>query len=165
MAQTYKDPQSYLDEAVSRRGKSGQLGVYLHNVTVVAECETDYNYKTPCEEFNAVTGGSGFIEEEWMRMLVTLRAQRVERQYTIFNDTQTFQFIPEGGKLSLNIFIPETFSHFFQNEVETAQNILRIVADFLGKVPTTIRFNIGVVWKSWEEMVEAGEAEEVELSY
>ena len=165
MTQTYKDPNSYLDTAVSKRGKSGHYGAYLTSVTVVAEPETDYGYKAFGISGDVIQPELNVDPDEWLRMLVTLRSQTVQKQYIIVHDNQTYQFIPEGGYLSLNIFLPEVFTHCFQHEVLTAQNTLKIVADFVGSLPSSIRFNIGVAWKTWKDLVESGEAEEVEFSY
>lgn len=165
MTQTYKDPHSYLDSAVAKRGKSGYCGVYQTNVTVVAECDTDYGYKVFGVAGDVLYPQIQVDEEDWLRMLVTLRSQTLQRQCTIMNGRQIYQFLPEGGHMSLNIFLPEIFTHSFQYEVLTAQNTLRNVATFVGSLPSTIRFNIGIAWKTWDDMVESGEAQEVDLSF
>ena len=67
--------------------------------------------------------------------------------------------------MSLNIFMPETSVETFDYDVLSAQEMLREVAKFSGKIPTTIRFNLGLVKKSYETMVEEGEVEEVEFSF
>ena len=165
MTQTYKDPQSYLDSAVSKRGKSGSFGVYLSNVTVVAEANTDYGYKAFTPAGDILCPMFPVEEGKWFELLVTLRSQRVQKQCTLLNGSQVYQFLPEGGYMGLNIFLPEVFTRSFQHEVLVAQNTLSEVSNFVGKLPSTIRFNIGVAWKDWEDMVESGEAEEVEYSY
>ena len=166
MAQTYKDPHSYLNESLVKRGKSGHHGVHLNHVTVVAESEAEYGYRVAAPNFDILDPFEAPHKNvEWMVLLVTLRSQLNDNHGTIIVGQTTYQFLPEGGHLSLNIFLPETSVETFDYEILSAQNILKGVAKFAGKIPTTIRFNLGLVFKSYGAMVEEGEVEEVEFSY
>ena len=167
MAQTYKDPHSYLNESLVKRGKSGHQEVYLTHVTVVAEAEADYGYRVLPHSFDFFSplGGHYYNNPEWLILLVSLRSQSTDTQRTIIFNQATFQFLPEGSHMSLNIFMPETSVETFDYDVLSAQEMLREVAKFSGKIPTTIRFNLGLVKKSYETMVEEGEVEEVEFSF
>jgi len=166
MAQTYKDPHSYLNESLVKRGKSGHQEVYLTHVTVVAEAEADYGYRVSPQKFDFFAPlGNYYNSPEWLILLVSLRSQGTDTQRTIIFDQTTFQFLPEGSHLSLNIFFPERNVETFDYDVLAAQDMLREVAKFAGKIPTTIRFNLGLVKKSYETMVEDGEVEELEFSF
>jgi hypothetical protein len=166
MAQTYKDPHSYLNESLVKRGKSGHQEVYLTHVTVVAEAEADYGYRVLPASFDLFSPlGNHYNNLEWLILLVSLRSQTTDTQRSIVLNQATLQFIPEGSDLSLNIFFPERNVETFDYDVLAAQDMLRGVSKFAGKIPTTIRFNLGLVKKSYEAMVEEGEVEEVEFSY
>lgn len=167
MAQNYRDPLSYLNEAVTKRGKSGPDGVYLHNVTVVAESTSDYNYKVSYGGLiTPLLNPSGVEWEDWATLLITLRSYpRILSKQLSFHDNSIWQFLPEGNLLSMNVFLPEVNIAAFSYKLKQAQDALVCLADFASKVPGNIRFNIGVVTKSWRDMAEQGEVEEMDLSY
>lgn len=167
MTQNYRDPVSFLNESVTKRGKSGPDGVYLHNVTVVAESESDYGYKTFYG--NPVTPTSapvGMDEGDWSSLLIKLRSdsRSLSQQVSVY-DNSVWQFLPEGGTLSMNVFFPVVNISTFPHRVKQAQETLLCLADFASKVPGNIRFSIGIVTKSWRDMAEQGEVEEMDLSY
>jgi len=170
MSQNYRDPFTYLNEAVSKRGKSGHEGVYLANVTVVAEAEEDYGYKNPdmgpgFRSHESLVSQREFDSQQWLELLVSLRSQTQEKSHCIQRGDRTFQFLPEGGNLSLNVFLPEVFCASFDFDVAYCQSLLRIVARFCGKIPTTIRFNIGLAHRFWSDLVENDEVQEMDLNY
>jgi hypothetical protein len=166
MAQTYKDPHSYLNESLVKRGKSGHYGVHLSHVAVVAESEADYGYRVSPSNFDLLSPFEGnYNNVEWVVLLVTLRSQLNDNQGAIVVGQTTYQFLPDGGHLSLNVFLPETSVETFDYEILSAQSILKGVAKFVGKIPTTIRFNLGLVFKSYGTMAEQGEVQEIEFSY
>lgn len=166
MAQTYKDPVAYLNEAVTKRGKSGPDGVYLHNVTVVAEALTDYNYKVSYGP--AATAFDGPVDVniyDWHSLLVSIRAGYRQLSHELHLRDFSLQFLVEGGIINLNVFYPTVETASFPYTILYCQDVLRCVADFAGKIPASIRFNIGLAHKSWEDMVEEGEAEETDLNF
>lgn len=170
MRQTYRDPFTYLNDAVSKRGKSGYDRVYLANVTVVAEAETDYGYRDPemgpgFRSHENLVRQNEFDSQQWLELLVSLRGQTQEKPYCIRRGDRTFQFLPEGGNLSLNVFFPEVFCASFDSDVAYCQSLLRVVARFCGKVPTTIRFNIGLAYRFWSDLVENEDVQEMDLNY
>jgi hypothetical protein len=63
------------------------------------------------------------------------------------------------------VFIPTLLVNEFANEVTFYQELLRRVARFAGKTPTTIRFTVGAVTMEWDEMVGGGYAEEVDIGW
>lgn len=163
MAQNHKDPNSYLNDAVVSRGKSARFGVYLTNVTVVAEANQDYNYKifSQASELDNPFPDWNFESSliEWFLALIRLRSNKQEdASFTVGG--RIFQFLVEGSVVSLNVFQPEAFVDSFQYDVSHAQQLLRMVADFLGKSATTVRFNIGKAHKSWTEMSDEGDVQE-----
>lgn len=167
MAQNYRDPLTYLNEAVTKRGKSGPDGVYLHNVTVVAESTSDYNYKASYGDLVTPFQGPFGIEwQDWGALLINLRADtRTLSQQLPFYDNSVWQFLPEGNLLSMNVFLPVADIATFPHKLKQAQDTLICAADFASKVPSNIRFNIGIVTKSWADMAEQGEVEEMDFSY
>jgi hypothetical protein len=72
-------------------------------------------------------------------------------------------FISEGHEMSAMVFIPTLVVPEFVTEVTFFQHLLREVASFAGKTPTSIRFTIGAVSMEWDELVERGCAREVDL--
>lgn len=173
MTTNYKDPQSYLNEMVSKRGKSGPEGVYLTNLTVVAEAETDYGYKVNFGKCGHGTPPSGVEYMDWLELLVELREDNPQfPRFLVTNTglapwdkTAIYQFLPEGGAISLNVFLPYLDSQMFEYFVCTGQDILTYVSDFIGKFPTHIRYSIGYATSSWEDLVESGEVLEQDFSY
>jgi hypothetical protein len=63
------------------------------------------------------------------------------------------------------VFIPTLLVNEFVTEITFFQHLLRYVARFAGKTPTTIRFTLGAVTMEWEDMVNQGHAQEVEMSW
>lgn len=169
MAQTYRDPVTYLNEAVTRRGKSGPDGVYLHNVTVVAEASSDFSlnlsYGTPVSPVVPPLGAS---YEEWYELLVNLRWNLRSLSHRLNLDEGAgliFQFLSEGNSLSMNVFAPEVGTSDFPYILQIAKDTLICASDFTSKVAGTIRFSIGVATKSWGDMVEEGDVEERDLNF
>jgi hypothetical protein len=63
------------------------------------------------------------------------------------------------------VFIPTLVVNEFVTEVTFFQALLKEVANFAGKTPTSIRFTIGAVSMEWDDMVEHGHAREVDVGY
>ena len=168
MTQTYQDPVSYLNEVINKRGRSTHNGVYLTNVTVVCEASSDYGYKEfppspdPCKvrEFY-----NHFDEIDWLKLLVSLRSQKLEQPEHISKRGYICQFMPEGPNLSLNVFMPVLYAEHFSWSVSFYQELLKWVGDFVGKVPTYIRFNIGYSTRSWEDLVRTEDVREMDLNF
>jgi hypothetical protein len=168
MSQIHQDPVSYLNEAINNRGKSTRNGVYLTNITVVAEATVDYGYKElpPRPDPSGVWQLHPYFDElDWLRLLVSLRSQVVENPESLDRQDCICQFIPEGPKMSMNVFIPKTCAEGFAWEVSFHQELLKWVCDFAGKVPTFIRFNIGFAERSWDDMVKTQDAQEMDLNF
>lgn len=168
MAQTYRDPITYLNEAVTRRGKSGPDGVYLQNVTVVAEASSDFNlnlsYGVPV---SPVMPPSYCKVEDWNQLLVNLRwdLRSLSHTLNIPEDGLILQFLPEGNILGMNVFVPQVNTSDFPYTLQMAQDTLVCAADFTSKVAGNIRFSIGIATKSWGDMVEEGDVEERDLNF
>jgi hypothetical protein len=168
MAQNYRDPLTYLNETVTKRGKSGPDGVYLYNVTVVAEAASDYNYRVSYgNPVRPTVPPEGLDWVEWASLLISLRSdvRTLSHELLFSTDKSVWQFLPEGNSLSMNVFLPVTDISIFPYLLKQAQDTLICAADFATKVPDSIRFNIGVVTKSWVDMAEQGEVKEMDLSY
>jgi hypothetical protein len=74
-------------------------------------------------------------------------------------------FIIEGHEMSAMVFIPTLVVPEFVTEVAFFQQLLREVAYFAGKTPTSIRFTIGAVSMEWDDLVERGCAREVDIGF
>lgn len=162
---SYQDPKSYLNNAVTKRGKSGTDGVYLTNVTVVAECSTDYKYKVNTSGVTEFRPPFGLNYEEWLELLVSMRGGFTDTPVHLYNGEALFQFMPDGGSISLNVFIPCLNSDVFEVYVQECQEMLQLICDFSGKLPTFIRFSIGYAFRKWGTLVEEGEVQEYDLSF
>lgn len=162
---SYQDPKSYLNSSVTKRGKSGANGVFLTNVTVVAECSTDYGYKVNTSRVTEFSPPFGLNYEEWLELLVSMRGGLTDSPVHLYNGQALFQFTPDGGSISLNVFIPCLNSDVFEVYVQDCQEMLQKICDFSGKLPTFIRFSIGYAFRRWGTLEEEGEVEGQDLSF
>lgn len=166
MTQNHKDPETYLTQLVAKRGKSGPTGVYLTSVTVVAEAQSDYGYKANIGKSEPLIPPAGIELEDWLYLLVSLRQDNPQIPQVLGPSMgMMYQFVPEGGSLSLNVFCPLINVGGLGHMVCFCQDMLQTVADFVCKIPTTIRFSIGYAFKDWENLAIDGEVEELELTY
>lgn len=168
MAQNYRDPLTYLNEAVTKRGKSGPEGVYLYNVTVVAESTSNYSYRVSYgNPISPTVPPEGLDWVDWATLLINLRSDNrsLSHEIVFATDKSVWQFLPEGNLLSMNLFLPVTDIAIFPYILRQAQDALLCTSDFTSKTPGNIRFNIGIVTKSWEDMAEQGEVKEMDLCF
>jgi hypothetical protein len=170
MSHNYQDPKAYLNNAVTKRGKSGAEGVYLSNVTVVADCSIDYGYRANASGTSLYNPPFPFDYEDWLSVLVAMRGNPYDVPTHLITEDATFQFIPEGGNIYLNVFIPLLNADVFEIYVSECQGMLQFVGDFAGKIPTFIRFSIGYAFRKWDRLAEEGEVQaseypEQDLSY
>lgn len=159
MSHNYQDPKAYLNSAVTKRGKSGAEGVSLTNIAVVADCSVDYGYKANITGTSLFNPPFPFMYEEWLTLLVSMRGNQVDTPFHLTTDEATFQFIPDGGYISLNVFIPSVNSDIFEIYVSQCQGLLQFIADFAGKLPTFVRFSIGYAFRRWNALAEEGEVQ------
>lgn len=165
MTTNYKDPKTYLESLISKRGKSGSGGVYLTNLTIVAEAESDYGYKANYRRCGSNTPPVGTDLSRWHQVLVNLREDNSQLPFTLnterllccLDDEAIYQFIPEGASMSLNVFLPFLDSKMFEHWVCTTQDMLSYAAGFASKFPSHIRFTIGYATSKWDDLVDSGE--------
>jgi hypothetical protein len=170
MAPKITDPNTFLQNLVSKRGKSDLYGVYLTGVNVIAEATEDYGYPvstdTAEQELSCLISRE---EQDWNRLLVETRRDEDQLIFPISfirgHEPYTVFFANEGHEMSCMVFIPTLVVSEFVTEVTFFQHLLRFVARFAGKTPTTIRFTLGAVSIEWEDMVNHGYAEEVEVGW
>ena len=170
MAPKITDPNSFLTGLVSKRGKSDLYGVYLTSVNVIADALEDYGYDVPSEKVgNELTNLIAREERDWNSLLVETRIDEEQIIYPISflrnGEPYTVFFACEGNEMSCMVFIPTLLVNEFVTEVTFFQHLLKYVARFAGKTPTTIRFTLGAVTMEWEDMVSQGHAQEVEMSW
>jgi len=165
MTNKHIDPAIYLRNSVQKRGKSSADGVYLTHivVTTLISDEPQVTFGNPSD--NAI---SDFNQSspEWNEILVRLRRDKNDIiQSIIHRESHLLEFITEGHDLSLCVIIPSLQVSDFEGEVSYYQTLLKKVAQFAGSTPTQVRFTIGVACISWSEMVESGDAQEIDVGY
>jgi hypothetical protein len=170
MAPKITDPNSFLTGLVSKRGKSDLFGVYLTGVNVLADANEDYGYGVPLLDIERdIRNVFARDENDWNRLLVETRLNSLEIVFPISFyrgvEPVTVYFAVEGNEMSCMVFIPTLVVNEFVTEVTFFQALLKEVASFAGKTPTSIRFTIGAVSMEWDDMVEHGHAKEVDVGY
>lgn len=162
----HTDPSSYLRHSVSKRGKSSQDGVYLTHIVVTANADDVLCYESSTKSQTQAQSDYYASTPEWNQLLVNLRRDPNEMVHSmVHRGEHLLEFISEGNDLSLVVVIPYIQVRDFEKEVSYYASLLRLVSSFAGKLPTQIRFSIGVACISWEEMVESGDAQEIDVGY
>jgi hypothetical protein len=170
MAPKITDPNTFLINIVSRKGKSDLYGVYLTGVNILADASEDYGYQVSEENINREIETLLLREgTDWNHLLVETRRSQEEIIHPISfirgREPNTVYFVSEGHEMSAMVFIPTLVVPEFVTEVTFFQHLLREVASFAGKTPTSIRFTIGAVSMEWDELVERGCAREVDIGF
>jgi hypothetical protein len=170
MAPKITDPNSFLVSLVSRKGKSDLYGVYLTGVNILASATEDYGYPVNLEEVCKVVDHLLLNDApDWNHILVETRRNTNEIVFPIsfirHREPITVYFLSEGRDMSAMVFIPTLVVDEFVTEVTLYQELLRQVATFAGKTPSTIRFTLGAVSMEWDELVERGCAREVDMAF
>lgn len=170
MAPKITDPNSFLINLVSRKGRSDLYGVYLTGVNVLADARQDYGYDASPEIAEACVHRLFSQEEaDWNQLLVATRRDSDEIVHPISflrnREPNTVYFVSEGHEMCAMVFIPTLVVDEFVTEVTFFQHLLHEVARFAGKTPTSIRFTIGAVSMEWDSLVERGCAQEVDVGF
>jgi hypothetical protein len=170
MAPKLTDPNSFLTSLVTKKGKSDRYGVYLTGVNVAANATENYDYEVSLEQIEREIQGL-FLKDsnDWNALLVETRKETEEIVFPISfirgREPNTVYFISEGHEMSAMVFIPTLVVDEFVTEVTFFQHLLREVAQFAGKTPTSIRFTLGAVSMEWDDLVERGCAREVDVGF
>ena len=162
------DPHSFLRNLVLRKGRSDVDGVVLTAVNVQADALENYNYSDPHWNIERdIRNVFARDENDWNRLLVETRENGNEIVYPIsfllVIEPVTVYFITEAHDMSALVFLPSVMLDEFPYEVVLFQQLLKKVASFAGKTPDSLKFVIGVAIASWDDMVERGEAQEIEI--
>lgn len=164
------DPHSFLRSLVTRKGRSDVDGVVLTSVNVQADALGDYGYIDPHPHWNIARDLSRLFEQDrsdWDRLLVDTRRNSTEIVHPISfiqgTEPVTVYFITEDDFMSAMVFLPSVVLDEFPYEVTLFQQLLKEVASFAGKAPDSLRFTIGVAVAGWDDLVEHGHAQEVEI--
>jgi hypothetical protein len=170
MAPKITDPATFLTSLVTKKGKSDLYGVYLTGVNILASATENYDYGIPLESIERnVQNLFAQEENDWNHLFVQTRRNVNEIIHPISflrgREPYTAFFVIEGNEMSAMVFIPTLLAEEFVTEVTFFQYLLREVASFAGKVPTSIRFTIGAVSMDWDDLVEKGGAREVDIAY
>ena len=170
MAPKLTDPNSFLTSLVSKKGKSDLYGVYLTGVNILADSTENYDYDVSFADIERqIELVFRHEEHDWNRLLVDTRRNTEEIVHPISflrgREPNTIYFVVEGHEMSAMVFIPTLVVDEFVTEVTFYQCLLREVASFSGKTPTTVRFTIGAVSMPWDELVESGCAREVDVGF
>ena len=170
MAPKITDPATFLTSLVTKKGKSDLYGVYLTGVNILASATDDYNY---LENSTDISRDVQLVfaqdEADWNHLLVETRRNNEEIIFPISfirgREPNTVYFIVEGNDMSAMVFIPTLVVEEFVTEVTFYQELVRQVAAFAGKVPTSVRFTLGAVSMDWDNLVEQGAAREVDIGF
>ena len=170
MAPKLTDPNSFLINLVSRKGKSDLYGVYLTGVNILASATEDYGYEVDRTSIEKnVQNLFAQDEADWNQLLVETRRNTDEVVFPISfirgREPNTVYFLSEGHEMSAMVFIPTLVVDEFVTEVTFYQQLLCSVANFAGKSPTAIRFVLGAASMEWDELVERGCAREVDIGF
>jgi hypothetical protein len=170
MAPKITDPANFLTTLVTKKGKSDRYGVYLTGVNILASATENYDYEVPLETIEKdVQNLFAQDANDWNALLVETRRETEEVVFPISfirdREPNTVYFVVEGHEMSAFVFIPTLVVEEFVTEVTFFQHLLRNVASFAGKVPTSIRFIIGAVSMDWDNLVERGCAREVDIGF
>lgn len=170
MAPKITDPASFLTNLVSRKGRSDLYGVYLTGVSILADATENYEYDVPLESIERDVERTLIQDsDDWNRLRVETRLSTDEIIFPISfirgREPNTVYFIIEGREMSAMVFIPSLVVEEFVTEVSFYQHLLREIAQFAGKTPTTIRFTLGVASMEWDDMVGQGHAREVDIGF
>jgi hypothetical protein len=170
MTQKFIDPYSFLRNLLTKKGKSDLEGVYLASVNVAADVQTDYGYEI--SSYDVERRVRKFYESdsaEWNALLVSMRRFPLEIAHSFVLKEKPHPtmvtFISDGSELSCNVCSPSLVLDEFVTEVAVFQQLTQEVAKFAGKIPTTLRFSFGVVTVFWDDLVEWGEAREVDVGF
>jgi hypothetical protein len=170
MSPKITDPNNFLNNLVSKKGRSDLFGVYLTGVNVLADATEEYGYDVSKENIERdITNMFARDETDWNRLLVETRLDTNEIIFPIsFHrgmEPVTVYFAVEGNEMSCMVFIPTLVVSEFVTEVTFFQHLLTKVAHFAGKIPSNIRFTLGAVSIEWDDMVGSGHAREVDIGY
>lgn len=178
------EPVSYLRNLVHKRGKSVAEGVYFPYPVVTfsasdyvgdaaplgwpSAAETD---KGNPEEF-AVKCFNNEVEDfansnDWNEILVRLRKETdwCIEAIVAGGGGDLLEFMVDYHDLSLRVISPVLSTEDFEFNARFHKKLLKKVAAFAGKNPSTIRFAAGMAFSPWDEVVDYGEARAVDVSY
>lgn len=170
MAPKLTDPNSFLTSLVTKKGKSDLYGVYLTGVNILASATENYDYEVPLADIERdVQNIFAQDPHDWNALLVETRRDPEEIVFPISfirgREPNTVYFVVEGHEMSAFVFIPTLVVDEFVTEVTFFQHLVREVATFAGKVPTSVRFTMGAVSMDWDNLVERGGAREVDIGF
>lgn len=170
MAPKITDPATFLNNLLTKKGKSELYGVYLTGVNVLASASEDYGYDVSLDTIEAEVEKL-FAQDasDWNALLVETRKAVDEIVFPISfirgREPNTVYFIVEGHEMSAMVFIPTLVCDEFVTEVTFFQHLLKEVAQFAGKTCTSIRFVLGAASMQWDDLVERGCAREVDIGF
>lgn len=170
MTQKHTDPFTFLRNLVTKKGKSDLLGVYLTGVNVVADATANYGYEVNLYQVEKYLDQVLSKEEAaWNKILVGTRRNTDEIVHAFSfergEELVTVYFLSEGHEMSTMVFIPTLLVTEFVTEVAFHSEMLRRVASFAGKTPTSVKFTLGAAFMDWDDLVEQGCAREVDVGF
>ena len=170
MSPKLTDPATFLTSLVTKKGKSELYGIYLTGVNILASATENYDYAVSLAQIEKEVQQI-FAQDpnDWNALLVETRRETEEVVFPISfirgREPNTVYFVVEGHEMSAMVFIPTLVVEEFVTEVTFFQHLLCSVANFAGKVPTSIRFTVGAVSMDWDDLVERGGAREVDIGF
>ena len=169
MAQKHTDPYTFLRNLVMRKGRSDVDGVILTAVNVQVDALEDYEYAAV--EQRVIERNLAILFDrdraDWDHLLVSTRKNKYDIVHPISfirgTEPVTIYFLIEDHDISAQVYLPSVTLDEFQYEVMLFQHLLKDVASFAGKIPVSLKFGIGVAIATWDDMVEQGDAQEIEI--
>lgn len=170
MAPKLSDPNTFLANLLIKKGRSDRYGIYLTGVNVIADAQENYNYPVNTDGISREIQNLMLREEaDWNQLLVETRRSQDEIIHPISfirgREPNTVYFVCEDHEMSAMVFIPTLVIDEFVTEIIFFQLLLREVAAFAGKTCASIRFTIGAASMPWDELVERGAAQEVDVGF
>jgi len=169
MSPKLTDPVAFITNLLIKKGKSELLGVYLTGVNTLADATEDYGYPISSDIDREIETLLLRESTDWNQLLVSTRREPDEIVHPISfirgREPNTVYFVCEDHDMSAMVFIPTLVLEEFAAEVVFFQHLLKEVASFAGKTSSSIRFIIGAVSMEWDDLVERGGAQEVDVGF
>jgi hypothetical protein len=184
MSKKTTEPVSFLRNLVHKKGKSVAEGVYFPYPVVTfsvsdhvgqdhpLDWSSDKEFEKGNPEEFAVKCFNGHVEDfvntsDWNEILVRLRKETSWCIEAIVagGGGDLLEFMVDYHDLSLRVVSPLLSTEDFEFNARFHKKLLKEVAAFAGKTPSTIRFAAGMAFSPWDEVVDYGEARAVDVSY
>jgi hypothetical protein len=161
------EPYGYLCNLLSKRGRTDLTGVHMTSVSVNVDPNEDYGY-----DLDYVSLREKALNElqswDWREALVKLRLKDCEHGFVrLLTDDHDglIQIFNEAGQFYAQVYLLEAEVSSFFEDIAYFQIVLKEVARFVGKVPTSLRITIGWTHLNWQSVIDQGDAQEITVGF